>query len=117
MVEKKKVGRPRKSEVEKAREDTEKELKERVKPGVETPSLPQFINDTNFRFINITSELLREYIYANGSKLTIHNPLRLSIANNNDHRVFDASGLSYYIPPNWIAIVSKARPGAPNFIM
>ena len=116
--EKKKVGRPRKKdEVEKAREETEKELKETVKPGIQTPQLPQFINVSRFKFIDISFEMFREYVYPNGAKIRIDNPLRLSIANNNAHRLFDLNGLSYYIPQGWISIVWKARPGAPNFIM
>jgi len=103
--------------VEEVREETEKDLKETLNPGVKTIPLPEFKNFSRFRFIDISSELFREYIYANGAKLRIDNPLRLSVAPNNAHRVFDATGLSYYIPPNWLSIVWKARPGAPNFIM
>ena len=119
VEEKKKVGRPRKKdEVEKAREETAKELKESLKPGImASRPLPQFLNLTNFKFVDISAELFREYLYPNGNKLRIEYPLKLSIAKNNAHRVFDANGLSYYIPANWIAIVTKARPGAPNFIM
>ncbi len=119
VEEKKKVGRPKKSEVEKAREDTEKELKLKgsLKPVVSTPQLPQFINATNFKFINVSFELFREYVYPNGAKIRIIRPLKLSVTNNNTHRLFDSQGLSYYIPPGWISIVWKAIPGAPNFIM
>jgi len=103
--------------VEEVKEETEKELKKTLKPNVITPSLTQFINKSRYRFVNISSELYREYLYVNGAKIRINYPLRLSVAQNNAHRVFDASGLSYYIPPGWIGIVWKARPGAPNFIM
>ena len=105
--------------VEQVKEETEKELKDTLRP-LEEESKPvgvPFLNLSKFRFVNISSELFREYIYANGSKITIHYPLKLSVASNNAHRVFDSSGLSYYIPPNWISIVWKAKPGAPNFIM
>ena len=105
--------------VEQVKEEAKKELKRTLHPHeVETkaPGIP-FLNLSRFRFIDISSELFREYIYPNGSKLTINNPLKLSVAKNNAHRLFDSSGLSYYIPPNWISIVWKARPGAPNFIM
>jgi len=110
--------------VDEVKEEVRKEL-EKKKEEVETvegpedsspPGIP-FINYSRFKFIDINSELFREYLYPNGAKITIHFPLKLSIAGNNTHRVFDASGLSYYIPPNWIGIVWKAKPGAPNFIM
>ena len=103
--------------VEQVKEEVKKEMKKSLKPGVPTPALPQFINASRFRFVDISSELFREYIYPNGSKLRIEFPLRLSVAKNNAHRLFDMGGLSYYIPPNWISIVWKAKPGAPNFIM
>ena len=117
MTAEKKPPVKKKDEVEKAREETEKELKGTLKPGIKTAPLPQFINVSNFRFIDISSELFREYIYPNGAKLRIEYPMRLSVAKNNAHRVFDMNGLSYYIQPNWLAIVWKARPGTPNFIM
>ena len=103
--------------VDEVKEETEKELKESLKPGIQTPRLPQFINASNFRFIDISFEMFREYIYPSGSKIVINNPLRLSVAKNNAHRLFDLNGLSYYIPPGWISIIWKAKPGAPNFIM
>ena len=105
--------------VEEVKKEVAKELKETLQPLKEErkPVGIPFLNLSKFRFVDITSELFREYIYANGSKITIHYPLKLSVANNNAHRVFDSAGLSYYIPPNWISIVWKAKPGAPNFIM
>jgi len=117
MTAEKKPPIKEKDEVEKAREDTEKELEENLKHGIETAPLPQFTNFSNFKFVDISFELFREYIYPNGAKLRIEHPMRLSVANNNAHRVFDMNGLSYYIQPNWLAIIWKARPGAPNFIM
>jgi len=97
--------------VEEVREEVEKELKER-KP-MEIP----FFNATNLRFVDINHELFRQYLYTNGANITINFPLKLSIDIKGVHRVFDASGLSYFIPPNWIAVVTKPKPGAPNFIM
>jgi len=106
-------------EKEKMEEELEEEgeLKDTLEPGVKTYSLPEFRNASKFRFVDCTAELFREYIYSNGSKLHIDDPIRLSIAQNNAHRVFDVHEFCYYIPPNWIAIVWKPRPGAPHFIM
>ena len=120
--EKRKVGRPRKtpeekSEVEKAREDTEKEINEKADKGMVANPLPEFINYSKFKFADISFELFREYVYPNGAKVRIEYPLKLSIAQNNAHRLFDSNGLSYYIPPGWITIVWKSIPGAPSFIM
>ena len=117
VEEKRKPGRPRKSEVEKAKEDAKKELKKSLKPGIKTQPLPEFINLSNFRFVDISFELFREYIYPNGAKMRIENPIRLSVAKNNAHRITDASGLNYYIAPGWLAIDWRSKPGTPNFIM
>ncbi len=84
-------------------------------PKDSRPPQPQFINATRLRFNNINNEVYRQYLYPNGANITINLPLKLSIDSRNAHRVFDSSGLSYFIPPSWIGIVSKAKPGAPNF--
>ena len=109
--------------VDQVREETEKELGMKEGKLVETvigpedsrPPQEQFINATRLRFNNINNELYRQYLYPNGANITINFPLKLSIDNRNIHRVFDSTGLSYFIPPSWIGIVSKAKPGAPNF--
>ena len=124
---KKPVGRPKKkTEVEKAREDTERELEEqRVKEGApvvgpqkdSAPPQIRFFNATNLKFIDINHEVLRQYLYPNGANITINFPLKLSIDIKGIHRVFDSTGLSYFIPPSWIAVVTKPKPGAPDFII
>ena len=115
----KKMEEEKKDIVEQVKEEVRKELEEKAKMQKEErkPRVIPFLNLSKFRFVDINSELFREYIYANGSKITINFPLKLAITNDRVHRVFDSSGLSYYIPPNWISIVWKAKPGAPNFIM
>jgi len=107
--------------IEEVKEEVRREMKKEVKtekdPEANIPQGIPFINYSRSRFIDINNELFREYLYPNGAKITIHLPLKLSIAGDKSHRIFDADGLSYYIPPNWIGIVWKAKPGAPNFIM
>jgi len=114
-----KMDEEKKDIVEEVKEEVRKELKRSVQPPTEEmkPVGVPFLNLSKYRFVDISSELFREYIYSNGSKMTIQYPLKLSVTQNNTHRIFDANGLSYYIPPNWISIVWKAKPGAPNFIM
>jgi len=118
---KKPVGRPKKkTEVEKAREETEKELKGTPVVGPQEDTSPpqiRFFNATNLKFIDISHEVLRQYLYPNGANITINFPLKLSIDIKGIHRVFDSTGLSYFIPPSWIAVVTKPKPGAPDFIM
>ena len=105
--------------VEEVREETEKELKGTPVIGPKDSRVQQipFFNATNLKFIDISHEVLRQYLYPNGANITINFPLKLSIDMKNNHRVFDSTGLSYFIPPNWIAVVTKPKPGAPNFIM
>ena len=117
------VEKEKKDIVEGVKEAVKKELeekKEKTTKGPQPSIKPignMFMNYSRLKFIDINNELFREYLYPNGAKITIHFPLKLSIAGDRTHRVFDAEGLSYYIPPNWIGIVWKAKPGAPNFIM
>ena len=125
---KKPVGRPRKpqvkkDEVEKAREDTETEMKEKKKteyvegPRDSATKRMPFFNATSLKFVDISHEEFRQYLFLNGAKIEIQLPLKLGIDKNNIHRVFDYTGLSYYIPPNWIAVVTKPKPGGPDIIM
>ena len=117
---KKKVGRPKKDIVEEVRKEVEEEMKGTpvVGPQEDTSApLMRFFNATNLKFIDIDHEEFRQYLYPNGAKIEIKFPLKLSIDRNNIHRVFDFTGLSYYIPPNWIAVVTKPKPGGPDVIM
>lgn len=105
--------------VDKVKEEVEKELEEKTTVGPmdsKPPGIP-FMNYSRLRFVDISNELFRKYLYPNGAQITIEFPLKLSIASDKTHRVFDTSGMSYYIPPTWIGIVWKAKPNAPNFIM
>lgn len=106
-----------KEEVRKELEKKEEEVETVKGPEVSRPPGIPFINYSRNRFVDISNELFREYLYPNGAKITIHFPLKLFIAGDKSHRIFDADGLSYYIPLTWIGIVWKAKPGAPNFIM
>lgn len=50
---------------------------------------------------DISSETTRTYTWADGSKVTILNPLIL-IVTDNGHRVEDAQRIGHYIPKGWI---------------
>lgn len=109
--------------IDQIKEEVRKELREK-KEGVKTsrPEKPPqqeipFNNATNLKFINISHEAMRQYLYPNGANITIKLPLKLSIDRTSIHRVFDSTGLSYFIPPTWIAVVTKPKPGGPDFIM
>jgi len=126
--------------VEQVREETRKFLEDKKKEGEETgeeilrkvdvglkvskpeqaPQRPKeipFFNATDLKFNDISHEQIRQYLFANGAKIGIEYPLKLGISRDNVHRVFDSTGLSYFIPPNWISIVTKPKPGGPDIIM
>jgi hypothetical protein len=74
----------------------------------------EFVNESSNNFVDISSEEYRTYSFGN-SEVTIKEPLRLAVSNNG-HRVFDASGVSHYIPKGWIHLSWKAKTGRPHFV-
>jgi hypothetical protein len=76
-----------------------------------------FINESGLEFKDISSEKYRKYVFPNGKELKIIKPLYLNISESGGHRLFDASGISWYIKPNegWY-IQWKAENGKPNFV-
>jgi len=69
----------------------------------------------NFR--DISAEKFRVYVFDSGAKVTINNPVYLNVSKNGGHRVFDASGVSHYIPYKWIHLYWEPRDGKPNFVL
>ncbi len=53
---------------------------------------------------DVSSEMRREYIFADGFTYSIENPWTLYIKRKktgDSHRVLDAQGVVHYIPSNW----------------
>lgn len=78
----------------------------------------QFINESTNKFVDISSELTRTYVFPNGDStvdVTIYNPTHLSVSTSG-HRIFDAQGESHYIPKGWIHLKWKAKEGQPHFV-
>lgn len=76
----------------------------------------EFINESGLDFINISSEAARTYEFPSGAKVTIYNPLKLHVAKSGSARIFDAEGVSHYIPPIFIHLSWIAKDGQPNFV-
>lgn len=74
-----------------------------------------FNNQSANKFVDISSEEFRTYVFSNGSEVTIQAPLQLSV-NAGGHRLFDAEGVSHYIPKGWIHLKWKAKAGQPHFV-
>lgn len=78
-------------------------------------TIKDFINKGENTFIDIDSELWREYVFPGEECVVIENPLKLCVKSNG-HRVWDAQGISHYIPSGWIHLKWEAKEGGPNFV-
>lgn len=78
--------------------------------------LPEFKNATDLEFTDISSEEWREYQFLGGEIVRINAPLKLNVSKSGGHRIFDANGISHYIPPGWIHLKWKVKNGAANFV-
>ena len=75
----------------------------------------QFINQSDNKFVDISSEEYRTYVFSNKEEIKINGPLQLSVSTGG-HRLFDASGVSHYVPKGWIHLYWKAKQGSPHFV-
>ena len=75
-----------------------------------------FKNESDLVFADISSEAWREYQFESGATVKIDNPVKLNVSDSGGHRIFDAQGLSHYIPKGWIHLVWEPKPGHPNFV-
>lgn len=76
----------------------------------------EFKNESGLKFVDISSEEHRCYEFPGKEFILIEKPLMLHVSASGGHRVFDANGLSHYIPKGWIHLVWKAKAGCPNFV-
>lgn len=74
-----------------------------------------FVNESGNVFSDISSEDYRSYTFPGGEVVTISKPLKLSVSAGG-HRLFDAAGISHYVPKGWIHLKWKAVEGQPNFV-
>ena len=77
----------------------------------------EFRNSSNLEFSDISSEAWREYRFADGQVVRIDEPLKLNVSESKGHRIFDAAGISHYIPSGWIHLRWEAKSGQPNFVL
>lgn len=75
-----------------------------------------FVNASDNQFSDISSEQYRVYEFNNGKTVRIDEPLKLNVSPSGGHRLFDASGISHYIPKGWVWLRWKAKKGQPNFV-
>jgi hypothetical protein len=79
--------------------------------------MTEFKNESKEKFVDISSEMYREYIFPNSTQtVKIDLPLKLSVSSAGGHRIFDASGESHYIPKGWIHLKWRAKEDHPHFV-
>lgn len=78
--------------------------------------MPEFLNNSEHEFSDISSEQSRTYVFPDQSIVVINRPLKLSVSKSGGHRIFDAYGLSHYIPSGWNHLYWEAKEGRPNFV-
>lgn len=74
---------------------------------------PEFINDSGLEFKDISSEEFRVYHFPD-MVIRIDKPLKINVKNGG-HRIFDANGVSTYIPTGWRKLEWTTKKGKPNF--
>jgi hypothetical protein len=80
----------------------------------------QITDNPELEFKDISSEMYREYIYPDGSKVMIENPVAVAVKpthrpfGGGGHRIVDKEGKGHYIPPGWIHLYWDNKPGLPR---
>jgi len=75
-----------------------------------------FRNGTTHNFEDISSEMYREYVFPDCT-IKIEDPVALNVNySSGGHRVFDATGVSHYIPSGWRELKWQADPDKPHFV-
>jgi hypothetical protein len=73
------------------------------------------INKTKFKFKDISTEEYRIYDFGDNI-VRIDEPTHLSVSDSGGHRIFDAYGVSHYVPTGWLHLKWKAKKGEANFV-
>lgn len=77
--------------------------------------MAKFKNGSNLEFTDISNNETRVYVFEN-KNIEISKPLYLNVSKSGGHRIFDAQGISHYIPSGWVHLYWKAKKGKPNFV-
>ena len=78
-------------------------------------SVSDFRHETDHKWSNISSEQYRVYQF-NDKDIRIDEPLLLSVSQSGGHRIFDAFGVSHYIPGGYRHLFWQVKTGAPHFV-
>ena len=75
----------------------------------------EFRNQSSLDFDDISSEEWREYVFESGTSIRIERPLRLHFSDIG-LRIYDAGGISHYVPNGCIHLKWLPNDGEPNFV-
>lgn len=89
----------------------------RPRAGTNNPVTQMFNNASALEFSDISSEKWREYRFAGGDVVRVDAPERLNVSGSGGHRIFDAAGVSHYIPAGWVHLRWMSKPGMPHFVL
>jgi hypothetical protein len=65
--------------------------------------------NTTFTISDISNEIMREYIYPDGSTILLNEPKQLYLKIDSGHRVICKDDSVYYIRNGWLAIKWKVH--------
>ena len=74
-----------------------------------------FKHATELSWADISSEQFRVYEFPD-KEVRIDNPLMLSVSKSGGHRIFDAQGVSHYVPTGYRHLYWKVKKGQPHFV-
>jgi hypothetical protein len=66
-------------------------------------------------FKDLDHEEYRVYKFDNNVMVRIDNPLKLNISKSGGHRIWDARGVSHYVPSGWVHLYWLVKKGENHF--
>lgn len=78
-------------------------------------TVEDFKHETDHKWTDISSEAFRVYEFPD-KDVRIEKPLLLSVSKAGGHRVWDAQGVSHYVPNGYRHLYWKVKPDKPNFV-
>lgn len=70
----------------------------------------------SIRWVDISSELYRQYDFDVQGVVTIINPQWLHVSTSGGHRIVDLEEVCHYIPAGWKHLHWEVKPGEPHFV-
>jgi hypothetical protein len=78
-------------------------------------TVQDFKHTTKAEWNDISSERYRVYEFSD-KEVRIENPLTLNVSRSGGHRIFDAKGISHYVPAGYRHLYWEVKDGQPNFV-